>query len=114
MAKVYGLHALELKPGVDAQEFERFFIEELLPRTTIPGGVDSLLRGDRGERNGRYLLLTEIESPQRRDQLFPLNQGLSDEIQRMMGEASATWDKLNSFVVAFPDPQFTDYVVVER
>jgi hypothetical protein len=26
MAKVYGLHALELKPGGDAQEFERFFV----------------------------------------------------------------------------------------
>src|SRR4051812_23316702 len=112
MAKVYGLHALELKPGVNAQEFERFFIEEFIPRTTVPGQVGSLLKGDRGERDGGYLLLTEIESSQRRDQLFPLNQGLSDEVQRMMQEASATWDKLNSFVVAFPDPQFTDYVVV--
>jgi hypothetical protein len=114
MAKVYGPHALELKPGVDAQEFERFFIEEFIPHITYPGQVASLLRGDRGERNGRYLLLTEIESPQRRDQLFPLNQGVSDEVQRKMQEASTTWDKLNSFVVAFPDPQFTDYVVVER
>jgi hypothetical protein len=113
MAKVYGLHALELKPGVDAQAFERFVLEEFLPLTTVPGQVSSLLKGDRGDRAGHYLLLGEIESPQRRDELFPSTQELSDEIQQMIAKTSATWDKLNTFVVAFPDPHFTDYVAIE-
>ena len=31
MPTVYGLHEIELQPGVEPEEYERFFAEEIAP-----------------------------------------------------------------------------------
>jgi hypothetical protein len=114
MAKVYGLHTIQLKPGVDAAEFERFCIEEALPAyNRIPGNVSHLIKGDRGEQVGQYLVLHEVESVERRDALFPGGE-LSEEVQRLIAETAAVWEKLDTFVVASSQPHFTDYVEVGK
>jgi hypothetical protein len=118
MAKVFGLHAIELKPGVDEQAFETFFTEEIAPLyQRVPGQMCYLLKGDEGEREGRYLVMIEIESPERRNQLYPRKGdtwGLSEELEQHRPETQATWDKLGEFVVEYPDPHNTDYVVVGK
>ena len=114
MAKVYGMHELELKPGVDGQEFETYFTRELSPLfRQISGQTIHLVKGDRGSREGRYLLLFEIDSVERRDSLYPVSGGESPEMDRMFADNSAIVNKANDFVVAIPDPKFTDYVTVE-
>ena len=38
MAKVFGMHAIELKPGVSEQEFEEFIRTEVIPvYRQVPG-----------------------------------------------------------------------------
>jgi hypothetical protein len=115
MPKVFGLHAIELKLGVDAQEFETFFTGEIAPLYRVPGQVCYLLQGDEGERNGHYMVMIEIESPERRTQLYP-RQGdtweISEELRQVMSVAQAAWDKLETLVVDYPDPLYTDYVVI--
>ena len=37
MPKVFGLHEMELQPGVEPEEYERFFAEEMIPTLTLPG-----------------------------------------------------------------------------
>ena len=71
MPTVYGLHEIELQPGVEPDEYERFFAEELAPSPELPGWKVHLLKGDRGARAGKSLVLLEIESPEARDRYFP-------------------------------------------
>ncbi len=116
MAKVLGLHAIELKPGVDESEFESFMTREFAPvYARKPGQVAYLMKGDRGEQKGKYLFVIEIESPERRDEIWP-REGetwtVSEEFRRVIEGAGAIGDRLDTFVTQFPGQRFTDYVVV--
>ena len=71
MPKLFGLHEIELQPGVEPDEYERFFAEEVAPTVELQGWKTHLLRGDRGERAGKYLVLLEIESLEARDRYCP-------------------------------------------
>lgn len=113
MAKVLGMHTLELKPGCDPKEFEEFMRSEALPvYRKVPGQTGHLLKGDRGERAGKYLLLVELESPERRDQIYPTEGGVADDVQQLMGDTQPLLDRLYVFVENFPDPKYTDYEMV--
>jgi hypothetical protein len=60
------------------------------------GGKLRLLRGDRGARAGKYLLLAEIESVEARDRYFPRPGEESEEFTRFFEqhpEAAAAWEK---------------------
>jgi hypothetical protein len=114
MAKVFGMHALELKPDVNIKEFEEFVTVEVLPLyRKVPGQTIHLLKGDQGKRDTKYMMFIEIESPMRRDQIYPAEGGVSEEVQQILGNTDAIWDKFMSFVVEFPDPNYTDYVIVD-
>jgi hypothetical protein len=116
MAKVLGMHTVELKPGVNEQEFEEFIKTDVLPLyRKVPGQMVHLLKGDRGERGGKYLVLIELESVERRDQIYPPagdDWGVAEDVQQLVGDIDPILEKLSTFVVGFPDPAFTDYVMV--
>ena len=113
-AKVYGIHMITLKPGVTDVEFEKFVTEKILPNWNMPGWKMSVIKGDRGDRIGGYIVLLEIESVAYRDKMAPLNGPFSEELEKHWGalndKIGAEWDKLstrpglNSF--------FTDYYVI--
>jgi hypothetical protein len=114
MAKVYGMHNVELKPGVDGQEFERFVAQELNAILgQVPGQSLYFLKGDRGVHAGHYLLVFEIETVKRRDALYPLTDEGSEEANKFFADNNAVMEKLDRFIVSLPDPEFTDYVVIE-
>jgi hypothetical protein len=83
MAKVYGMHTLELRPGVKGEDFERFVAQEFLTRANVEGWRLSLLKGDRGERTGKYLALWEIESVAARDRMSPSSNEFSSGSQAL-------------------------------
>lgn len=116
MAKVLGMHTVELKPGVNEQEFEEFIKTDVLPAyRKVPGQTVYLLKGDRGERGGKYLMLIELESVERRDHIYPPDGddwGVAEDVQQLVGNMDPIWEKLFTFVEGFPDPAFTDYVMV--
>jgi hypothetical protein len=59
------------------------------------------------------MLLIEIDSPERRDYIYPLAEGgFADEIQELVKDSDPLWDRLFSMVEAFPDATVTDYVMV--
>jgi hypothetical protein len=43
MPKVFGMHEIELQPGVEPEDYERFFAEELAP--TLSGMEDPSSKG---------------------------------------------------------------------
>jgi hypothetical protein len=114
MAKVLGMHKVELKPGVDEREFEEFLGKEVLPiYNRVPGQTAHLLKGDQGDRAGKYLVLIEIQSPQRRDEIYPPPEGrFSEEVQELVADAAPLWDRVMSMIEEFPDATYTDYVMV--
>lgn len=113
MAKVFGMHKVELKPGVDEREFEDFVCSQVIPTyRVIPGQTIHLLKGDRGERDGKYMLLIELESQARRDQIYPEEGGFAEDIQLLVGDVDPIFEKLATYVESFPDDTVTDYVIV--
>lgn len=114
MGRVLGIHRMVLKPGVDAQAFERFVIEKFAPiyHHYEPRQAAYLLKGDRGEATGQYALLIEIESVEARNDIYPVEGQMSAELLQAMAATAAIWAELDTFTQRFPDPGASDYVVM--
>ena len=113
MSKVLGMHKLELKPGVDEKEFEDFVCNQILPLyRVVPGQTIHLLKADRGERDGQYMVLIELESVARRDHIYPAEGGVAEDVQQLVGDVDPIFEKFFTYVESFPDETVTDYVVV--
>jgi hypothetical protein len=110
MAKVYGIHPIELKPGVSAAEFEQFIRGEGAALFQTPNGAkSSVLKADRGARAGRYAVLLEFDSVEARNQMFPV----ADQTPAPPDPQAALYEKLFTLVSGIGDPAtYTDYVVV--
>lgn len=111
MAKVFGIHVVELNAGTTPDFFERFVVEEFLPALPLrrtPGVKASLLRADRGARANQYLWMFEFDSVEIRDRYFPEPQKISDELKALiepLHELAQIWDGASTRTK-------TDYVVL--
>ena len=122
MSKVLGVHAIELRPGVKAEEFEKFVIEEVYPLPTIDGMKAYLLKGDRGEGEGKYFWVWEFESVEFRDRYAPTPEGdFSEEFDEVSAPHAAVYQKVNEKFETFlvdglwvGEDIYTDYVVVGK
>ena len=112
MAKVFGMHMIALKPGVKAEDFERFVVEEVYP-ANIEGWNFYLLKGDRGDREGKYLWMIEVESVETRNRFFPSPGEMSEEAQQYFEAQAAVFEKWATFATPL-DVISTDYVVVGK
>lgn len=115
MAKVFGIHELELKPGAAAEEFERFMLEDVGNLPPLAGTRTYLLKGDRGIRDGKYAFLFEFESQETRDRLAPVEGDPPEDVQQVFASeavrrALARWATFTT--VPGNDTEWTDYVVV--
>ncbi len=110
MGKVYGLHRVELRPGVDAEAFEQFAQQNLQQMPPVPGWRVALLKGERGESVGTYLFLMEIDSLADRDRVVQLS-GLTDEGQQWLDQASSLLEQWRQYTAQVPgiETPFTDY-----
>ena len=110
MAKIFGVHELELLPDADAAAFERFMLKEL-PKP-FPGWTLHLGKGDRGSRNGKYAVIFELDTTSR-DRYTPSENQLNDEGKRLADAVAAQVAKMATFTttVMGTNSVFTDYVV---
>jgi hypothetical protein len=112
MSRVVGLHEIELRPGADPAEFERV-AAEVVSLPMFEGWTTRLLKGERGVRAGKYLLIFEIVNLEARDRYFPAEHQGSDEIDRFDEEnrqAADAWKRLHALRTDIDVA--TDYVVV--
>ena len=116
MAKVFGIHQIELKADANAAEFEQFVRDEYNALPSYPGWQVFIVKGDRGDNVGKYLYIFEIESVETRDRDVPGDGTFSPELQQWLAATAALDEKLNSFLVkgVGVETPFTDYVVVEN
>ena len=113
MSKVFGMHMIALHPGVKADDFEKFVIEEVNPLPNLEGWKSYVLKGDRGDREGKYLWMIEIESVETRDRFFPSPGEMSKEAQQFFEAQASVIEKWATFATPM-DVISTDYVVVGK
>ena len=112
MAKVYGLHEIELRPGADPAAFEQL-VASAAELENFEGWTPYLLKGERGERKGKYMLLVEIESLAARDRYAP-DSGSTAEMEELSRQAAPFWERWRALAtVPGEDTVFTDYVVIQ-
>ena len=118
MAKLFGMHELELRPGVTPAAFEQFVREELSQLHHREGQVTYVLKGDRGARAGKYLFVFEYASVAQRNRDTPAPNQDSEELTTWLHEhhadVQAVFERLSTFVAPDWDigMHYTDYVVV--
>ena len=111
MAKVIGIHRLELKPGVPGEQVQAL-ATQITREMQIPGVTITLGQGDRGERAGQYVMLIEIDSVETRDRYFPVPLGEpSDEWKQHAAAYGSIFEQFEAVFTDFPDPLYTDYVI---
>jgi hypothetical protein len=119
MARLFGMHELELRPGVAPEDFERFVVAELSHLLHREGQSTYVLKGDRGERAGKYVFVFEYDSVESRDRDSPAPNQDSEELFAWLAahrdEVDALFERLSTFVLPDWDigRHYTDYVVVE-
>jgi hypothetical protein len=111
MSKVFGIHMVALLPGANADAFETYVRDELNPVLNQEGWHSYLLKGDRGDREGKYLWMIEFDSVEVRDRLFPAPGVMSKEAQQAFEGYTAIFEKWTTFATPM-DTITTDYVVV--
>jgi hypothetical protein len=115
MAKVFGIHEIELRPGVTPEQFEQLIRDEVARAPAQPVWILHMLKGDRGARDGKFAVLMEIESVETRNRLFPDPGGEpSSEAQQHLAALSTLMEKWASLATAPGEPGtvWTDYAVV--
>jgi hypothetical protein len=115
MAKVLGIHEIELLPGVSEADFERLVLDEFRPGVSgFQGWTVHLGKADRGERDGKYAIIIEIESQAARDRYSPSTNEMSEEGQRALERLSELSAKWATFSPTAPGQNtvFTDYILI--
>jgi hypothetical protein len=110
VSAVVSIHEFELGPEVSDEAFEKLVLEEWVPAwSQVPGmGNFKLLKGNRGARDGKYTFTFEMESVERRDQLFPQPGVGSERIEQFQAAHPGLVERLESFLA---DNAWTDYGV---
>lgn len=120
MTRVFGLHEIELHPGVNEEDFENFIRNEVAKAPIYPGWRARLLKGDRGARQGKYLMLMDIESVEARDRFAPGDNQGSEEtdqfLQQNKDELDVVFQKWGTFspTVMGQNSIYTDYLVLDE
>ena len=115
MSKMYSQHLIALRSGVKAEDFERFVKEEWPSFVDYPGSKSHVLKGERGDREGKYQVLIEFESLEARNRIFPRSGEPSEEAKRFdqaHPENAKFFEKLGA-LVAGVGVIFTDYIEIE-
>ena len=88
MAKVFNITSLELKPGVTEEDFESFLKEEstlgFFSDTNSIGWYSHVVKGIRGDRDGKNLILTEVESVESLDRFHPDDGEVTEDIKQWL------------------------------
>jgi hypothetical protein len=111
---VYSMREFELKSGVKPEQFEAFVQTELAKAVGTDSGMKlHILRGDRGDRKGAYLLVWEFDSVAARNRYFPKEGGESN------AEYQKAWDHMKTVMSKFSNYvnehfAYTDYVQISN
>jgi hypothetical protein len=110
---VMTVREFELRSGVKAEEFETYVRQELTRALSQAktGTRFRILKGDRGDRKGGYLLVWEFDSVAARNEFFPKEgAGASPACQQQWKRIKLALEKFSIYVKE--KHSYTDYVTV--
>lgn len=107
------IEPVTLRPGVTEADFERFVTERYYAMSRLSGEEGYLLKGDRGDRAGKYMLLIAYDSVEVRNHRSTGGGKLSPEMREWADSSFvqttvAIWDSLAHTGL------YTSYVVLGR
>lgn len=106
MPRVYGIHEVMIHPDFTNQDFEKY-VAEVLPKVVQPAGSSMwVLKGNRGDRQGRYIVVNEFDSVEVQERLWPGNLA-SNEMKAWQAKNAEHVRKWNAF---FEHSIYTDYI----
>lgn len=99
---------IELKPGVTMEQFQEFYINKAIPafEKAREGWKVHLVKGIRGDNEGRLGLIIVIESEEARDKYYNEDNSLSklgEESSKKFAPVREEMEKLVTFKVTFTD-----------
>ncbi|MFW5821520.1 MAG: hypothetical protein ACOCWA_09525 [Bacteroidota bacterium] len=97
------------------EDFENFIIMDYHPayQAHIDGYYNYILKGDRGDKAGTYILITVFDSADRRNEYFPVPlEDPSDSFTEQQGPVMEIDEKFRTFLNENIDFDYTDYIVV--
>ena len=118
MAKVYGIHEIEVYPGANEEEMVKV-TQEIQNVYLEIGWKIILLKGDRGQREGKYAILYEIPSVEARDRSSPVAGENSEEILQWASKHRELFQELGVRWASFSPTnllthlEYTDYIELE-
>jgi len=113
MPEEFLIEPVTLRPGVSEADFERFVTERYYAMTRLSGEEGYLLKGVRGDRAGKYMLLIAYDSMEVRNHRSTTGGELSREMREwadssLVQTTVAQWDSLAHTGL------YTSYVVLGR
>ena len=105
MTKMFCVHTGELKPGVSEEEFRKSMVEEVIPWQADHNIDAYLVKGDKGERAGKYALILVTDVATRNAV------GGTPENDPPVGGITEEMKRLTQKTASMVDAVFTDYVV---
>lgn len=111
---VLALRPIILKEPANSQDFEKYAAEVYAPtwEKYAPGFRSYILKADRGQEKGEYILLYVFDSQETRNFYFPQEEGgFSELAQEMVRDYPDV--NLDAYVDTTALSTFTDYVVLE-
>ena len=98
MARIIVIYQIDLREGVEVQEFIRFFNDEYAPMAARINWRGSIGLADRGERKGKLAFFWEFDNQAQRDIACPAENSPTETAKALMGtaweESGKTWDRL--------------------
>jgi hypothetical protein len=116
MAKLFDVSEIELKSGVTAEEFEEFIKEFSSLGGDAPGWTFHHLKCTRGNRQGKYLIIIEIENVEAWHRYFKDFGEGTEELERFWEanpENRKWFDKLDTLCSGFGGDTEDRYVELD-
>lgn len=111
---LFGLHSYELTllNDVTPEQFEKFYMEEYFPAAekAMPGVKFYLLKGERGEYEGKYGILIYFKSLEERNYWIPEPGNMSEEGKKAMESLQPLIDRLFEMVTL--ERKYTDWIIL--
>jgi hypothetical protein len=113
--EVIAMRELQLKAGVDPNQFEQFVSGTYNPALegAVPGMKGYIAKGDRGVRRGAYALILIFDSEKTRNAIYPkAGAGASERFAPLLQRPLTLTQELEKFIEPGSVSAYTDYVVL--
>ncbi len=110
--RVLGIHHVTLKPAIDVKAFEACIAKQNAAfKDVLPGLQLYIMKGDRGEQAGQYIVVYELDSTARRAEYWPaVGGGPSPKAQEALSKVPDM--KCGDYMDGNAPDRYTDFVVI--